>query len=1269
METIYPIGPSEVPTAFTRPASSYHRRAWLAVTGLMLFILVYFAFIGWFVYTGFTEYARIPSGDTFLPAVVGSCSLFLAFFMIKALFFIKKGAGGDGIELKRQEQPRLFAFLDRIADETGAPRPHRVFVSGRVNAAVFYDLSLLNLLFPSRKNLEIGLGLVNMLNLGELKAVLAHEFGHFAQRTMAVGRWVYTTQQIANHIVARRDALDRFLRGLSRSDIRVAWIGWLMGTVIWALRAVVDFFFRLVIVTQRALSREMEMQADRVAVSVSGSDALVLALHRLGVADDAWDRALSFVEGEVSAKRPPRDIFVIHQALAERLGLIYNDPHYNARPQIPSSGGASFRVFETELAQPPRMWSTHPMNHERESNAKRNYLFAPADERSGWLIFDQPDELRERMTRDLVGPTEQAAVADSETLRRLDSQFEREHLKPQYQGIYLGFSPTRQSARPEDLYESVQVTAPILFDALYPESLSRDLERLRSLEREHALLCSLRDKIYDAPDGVIRHRGKIIKRGELPAAISLVDRERKDTRLGLERALKQIRSLHLSAALRISTAWHDYLEGVLALLHYAEHAETNLRDAHANLARVFRRAAGKGQITEREVRNILACASDVHRALAQVFDYAPHVHPGEKILAQLGIQNWQAALGTYGLHAPVRTNINEWLKHVDRWISHAAGRMSALRRASLDELLRVEAMVAAATHGTRPADAPTESPRLPGDYYTVATGTERGQNHKVDFWHRFQTATGFFPGLARAVAALAIIGSVLAFSWFVGRTTVTAYNGLARTVVATIDGQQLTLAPNTHADVTVTGRGLVQVTSKTSDGEAIESFTTYVAPSDAHLLYTVAASAPLHEWTASYGNAERVPERVRIPTRWQPIQADFLFDTPPQQVQTKGGGATRSVIDAFPPTPPEYLAEAVTQKSSLEAMVLAHARFDTPDSPFLLDWLDLASKSAGLNALLESRLSHFPRDVAAWRTEQDTTEGAAHDAVCARSRAAADASPNDPDLAYVATRCLPNNAERDRRFTDGHNRWPESTWFAFATSSVASEHGDYANAFTAIELAMHKNPALRMVAAAEALRLLRLNDPDTAARQQGRYADLSPIVSNLLSFEPGAPPQDGPGRAFNLLADGHLDEAVAAAAHSPISAHVLRMAAGSMGASAELRAKAAALLADDGTDAQTLWLALAQGSNPDDPAVKARIEEFSKSVSFAPGTTEKLRHFLALCKSGNVAAAESALDGVPFTLRAQAYIAGHYLLGDRTPRNWLVFSRRVLFAGERPYLG
>ena len=125
-----------------------------------------------------------------------------------------------------------------------------------MNAAVFYDLSVLNLLFPSRKNLEIGLGLVNAVSLGELKAVLAHEFGHFGQRSMAVGRWVYVAQQIAHHIVTKRDALDSLLRTLSRVDLRIAWVGWLLSLVVWSIRSLMETMFRLVVLAQRALSRD-----------------------------------------------------------------------------------------------------------------------------------------------------------------------------------------------------------------------------------------------------------------------------------------------------------------------------------------------------------------------------------------------------------------------------------------------------------------------------------------------------------------------------------------------------------------------------------------------------------------------------------------------------------------------------------------------------------------------------------------------------------------------------------------------------------------------------------------------------------------------------------------------------------------------------------------------------------------------------------------------------------------------------------------------------
>jgi hypothetical protein len=74
--------------------------------------------------------------------------------MIKALLFVKKGNIEQEYEVTTASELQLIAFLNRLADETGAPRPHRVFLSPRVNACVFYDLSLLNFIFPSKKILK-----------------------------------------------------------------------------------------------------------------------------------------------------------------------------------------------------------------------------------------------------------------------------------------------------------------------------------------------------------------------------------------------------------------------------------------------------------------------------------------------------------------------------------------------------------------------------------------------------------------------------------------------------------------------------------------------------------------------------------------------------------------------------------------------------------------------------------------------------------------------------------------------------------------------------------------------------------------------------------------------------------------------------------------------------------------------------------------------------------------------------------------------------------
>ncbi|WP_423395948.1 M48 family metalloprotease [Burkholderia sp. LMG 21824] len=1270
MENHYPSGPSDVPAGLTRPGPSYKRNAWLAVAGLVTFIVLYLALTVWFALTGINRLLALNAHSGPLDFLVCACSLFLTVFLVKALFFIKKGEYAGVIELKRAEQPGLFAFLDRVADDAGAPRPHKVFVSGRVNAAVFYDLSLVNLVFPSRKNLEIGLGLVNMLNLSEFKAVCAHEFGHFAQRSMALGRWVYTTQQIAAHIVGKRDALDGFLRQLSHFDIRVAWIGWGLSLIVWALRSIVDSGFRLVMIVQRALSREMEMQADLVAVSLTGSDALIHALHQLQVADDAWDRAVGFVRGEAGAERPPRDVFVVQQAIATRLGRIYNDPAYGQRPQVPVTDAAAFRVFKAELAQPPRMWATHPQNHEREENAKRTYLASPEDTRSAWTLFDNAPALRERMTRELIGDTSHAVVEPAVTLQRLDDQFAIEQLKPHYRGIYLGFPVTRHAARADELYAAVPADSALDPETLYPASISQDLEALRALDHEHALLRSLRDGVYAAADGVIRHRGRILKHSELQPAIDAVGTERAAIRARLAATLKRVRSLHQAHAGQLSPQWQAYLKGLLHVLHYAHHAEAELRDTQAALARCWQRVSASGSVNARGVKDVLARAEAVQRALIDVFGARNDVQPGERVLAELGHESWPAMLGELGLGHPVRENVGDWLRVADSWVNHAAGCLSRLGRALLAELLHAEASIAAATRGEPLPESPVVVPAAPAAYTTLVTDTERFQRvEHPDFWERFRSANGFLPGLARAAVALGIVGAVLVFGWSLDESTVTVYNPLARTIVATVDGKQVTLAPDAHASIDVHAGRDIAVTARTQDGDPIDAFRTSIDRADAHVVYTVAGAAPLRQWTAVYGAASAPPPRLLPPQRWQPAVTDVVFAAPPASIKTNGGGGMRTVLEGSDDMAPGELVEQLKDASAAAPMLLSHVRFDAPESAHLNDWLNLAGAVPGFDDAFAARRARFPIDIVAMRFEQNAAKGtAAHDAVCARQRALADKAPDQPDLAYLVARCMPAGPAQDAAFDAGYRRWPNSAWYANAAGWNASTQGRYRDALADYQTALAGSPALREYAAVELLRMARLVDPEAARSRFVALAGQSSTVRGLLMYEPGETPPAGAYQPIALLAGGRLDDAVASSAGSPAHAHVLRMAAASNGASAALRTRALSLAADDGVDQYTAILALAMGSPADTPAIRTLLSALGTQYD-VQDLPARLNRFLASARNGDTTDAVRALDGLPVVLRAQALVAGIYVMKEHAPEEWRTFARRALFAAERPYLG
>jgi Zn-dependent protease with chaperone function len=134
--------------------------------------------------------------------------------------------------------------------------------------------------------LLIGLGLVNVVNLAEFKAVLAHEFGHFSQRSVGLGSYLYVANRVMSDIIYSRDALDQFVDDWSRQDIRVSFPAWGLKGSLWVVRKILSGAYQSLNLLHLSLGRRMEFNADNVAVSVTGSDALIHGLARLEFANE-----------------------------------------------------------------------------------------------------------------------------------------------------------------------------------------------------------------------------------------------------------------------------------------------------------------------------------------------------------------------------------------------------------------------------------------------------------------------------------------------------------------------------------------------------------------------------------------------------------------------------------------------------------------------------------------------------------------------------------------------------------------------------------------------------------------------------------------------------------------------------------------------------------------------------------------------------------------------------------------------------------------------
>lgn len=390
--------PPALPKDFNRLSFQYQFRVVLAILSILLFFILYFSMIiglGYLVYYAFIYQIGYVNKLTILGklgAIAGSVMLFA--FTLKFVFNLKNPKPANRILLPQKDYPKLYDFVYQICKQTNAPKPKKIYADPDVNAYVAYSNIWLSLIFPTKKDLTIGLGLVGSLNVSEFKAVTAHEFGHFAQKSMKIGSYIHSANTIIHDMIFTRDKFDNLLDQWRSSDIRLSFAAWIITPLIWLIRQVLQLFYMLLNIMYSSLSREMEFNADKVAVKATGSMAIVSALWKLDDGFTRWNTILNHGYHAVKKNLFSRNLYEHLSISVDRDVSTLNQKLEN----LPNDQLGGKHFFSQEEHSKVGMYASHPPNSLREKNAKIPFVDCPLDERSAWIVFDNPEKLQEEMT-------------------------------------------------------------------------------------------------------------------------------------------------------------------------------------------------------------------------------------------------------------------------------------------------------------------------------------------------------------------------------------------------------------------------------------------------------------------------------------------------------------------------------------------------------------------------------------------------------------------------------------------------------------------------------------------------------------------------------------------------------------------------------------------------------------------------------------------------------------------------------------------------------
>lgn len=403
MKINYPPSPISLDPKLLEPNAQFKKEVISVLSGIVFFIVVYIALISAAIvlailcgYLGLMLMASLRGFLIIIAGVAVICfGLLILAFLLKFIFAKKQTDRNNLIEITEENEPDLFEFIRKINAETKSPRPKKIYISPEVNAYVFYNSSFWSMFFPTKKNLVVGLGLVNTLNISEFKAVIAHEFGHFSQSSMKLGSYVYNVNYIIYDMLYNNNSYNNLLQMAGQIHIIFTLIVELAAAVARGLQWVLQAVYGVINKKYMGLSRQMEFHADAISASVSGGSHLISALEKLELSGASYQQLLQQYDSWIPENKRPDNIYSHHKTQNIFLAKANNLDIVNDMPVIDKSKIQNFTQSQIIIKN---QWASHPSNDERAAELNRLQLHTDTIQESAWLLFKNPEVIQREVT-------------------------------------------------------------------------------------------------------------------------------------------------------------------------------------------------------------------------------------------------------------------------------------------------------------------------------------------------------------------------------------------------------------------------------------------------------------------------------------------------------------------------------------------------------------------------------------------------------------------------------------------------------------------------------------------------------------------------------------------------------------------------------------------------------------------------------------------------------------------------------------------------------